>query len=96
MGLNQEQKTKIREDILYFLKRNNYWNNKHTPITNVCNKLSQHPCKYINKLLKELYKDKLIRFKKTKHGLDVYLNIHNISEINEEIKDKIVELNSWK
>lgn len=35
----------IREDILYFLFRNNYWQNRHTPKSNICNKLSQHPCK---------------------------------------------------
>ena len=36
MGSNQ-----IREDILYFLFRNNYWQNRHTPKSNICNKLSQ-------------------------------------------------------
>ena len=59
---------------------------------NICNKLSQHPCKEINTGLKKLYKDKLIRYKKTNHGDDVYLNIHEKSKIEEEIKDKLEQL----
>ena len=88
MGLKKEQIAEIRADILYFLYRNNYWQNRHTPKINICNKLSQHPCKEINTGLKKLYKDKLIRYKKTNHGDDVYLNIHEKSKIEEEIKDK--------
>ena len=71
MGLDEEQEAEIRADILYFLYRNNYWQKRHTPKTNICNKLSQHPCKEINTGLKKLYKDKLIRYKKTNHGDDV-------------------------
>ena len=36
MGVNQ-----IRVDVLFFLFRNNYWQNRHTPKSNICNKLSQ-------------------------------------------------------
>ena len=96
MGLNQEQREEIRVDILYFLYRNNYWQNRHTPKSNICNKLSQHPCKEINKGLKKLYKDKLIRYKKTTHDDDVYLNIHKKSQIENEIKDKLDQLYNWK
>lgn len=95
MGLDQKEKTEIRTDILYFLYRNSYWQNRHTPKSNICNKLSNHPCKYINKELKRLYKAELIRFKKTNHGIDVFLNIHKQSEIYEEIKDKLTQLNTW-
>ncbi len=91
MGINQ-----IREDILYFLYRNNYWQNRHTPKSNICNKLSQHPCKKINKELRQLYKDELIRYKKTNHGDDIYLNIHKKSQIENEIKYKLNQLYNWK
>ena len=96
MGLKKEQIAEIRTDILYFLYRNNYWQNRHTPKINICNKLSQHPCKYINTRLKKLYKDKLIRYKKTNHGNDVYLNIQEKSKIEDEIKDKLEQLYNWK
>ncbi len=96
MGLNQEQQAEIRADILYFLYRNNYWQNKHTPKSNICNKLSQHPCKEVNKQLRQLYKDKLLRYKKTHHGDDIYLNIHEKSKIENEIKHKLDQLYSWK
>ena len=91
MGINQ-----IREDILYFLYRNNYWQNRHTPKSNICNKLSQHPCKKINKELRQLYKDELIRYKKTNHGDDIYLNIHKKLQIENEIKYKLNQLYNWK
>ena len=96
MGLNQEQMVEIRADILYFLYRNNYWQSRHTPKSNICNKLSQHPCKDINSGLKDLYKDKLIRYKKTNHGNDIFLNIHEKSKIEHEIKDKLDQLYNWK
>ena len=31
MGLDEEQRAEVREDILYFLYRNNYWQKRHTP-----------------------------------------------------------------
>ncbi|WP_236951263.1 hypothetical protein [Methanosphaera sp. BMS] len=96
MGLKENEKTEIRKAILFFLYRNHYWQKRHTPISNICNKLSNHPCKYINKELKKLYKDKLIRFKKTNHGTDVFMNIHKKTEIEEEIKDKLEQLNRWQ
>ena len=96
MGLYEEQEAEIRADILYFLYRNNYWQKRHTPKTNICNKLSQHPCKEINRGLKKLYKDGLIRYKKTNHGDDVFLNIHEKSKIEKEIQHKLDELYNWK
>ena len=96
MGLDEEQRAEVRADILYFLYRNNYWQNRHTPKTNISNKLSQHPCKEINRGLKELYKDGLIRYKKTNHGDDVFLNIHEKFQIENEIKDKLDQLYNWK
>lgn len=96
MGLNHEQMAEIRSDILFFLYRNNYWQNRHTPKSNICNKLSQYPCKKINKGLTQLYKAKLIRYKKTNHGDDIFLNIHEKSKIEDEIKHKLNQLYNWK
>ena len=57
MRLTQEQMDEIRKDILFFLFRNNYWQSRHCPHVNICNKLSQHSCKHINKELTKLFKD---------------------------------------
>lgn len=84
--------TIVQEDILFFLYQNRYFNKRHTPISNICNKLSQIPCKYIKNELKNLYKLELIRFKKTKHGNDVYLNVRMKKEIENIISEK---LESW-
>lgn len=84
----------ITKDILFFLYRNHYFNKRHTPISNVCNKLSQIPCKYIKKELNELYKIKLIRYKKTNHGNDVFLNIKKKKEIEDILSDKLDSLYS--
>ena len=62
----------IKIEILFFLYRNHYFNKRHTPVINVCNKLSQIPCKHIKRELNNLYKAKLIRYKKTGHGNDVF------------------------
>ena len=69
--------------ILFFLYRNHYFNKRHTPIINVCNKLSQFPCKQVKKELDNLYKAELVRYKKTGHGKDVYLNIKMKKEIED-------------
>ena len=74
MSKIEEDRQEIRERILFFLYRNSYWQKRHTPKINICNKLSDIPCKYINKELKKLYKEEFIRFKKTNHGEDVFLN----------------------
>ncbi|MBR4447227.1 hypothetical protein [Methanobrevibacter sp.] len=84
--------TIIQEEILFFLYHNKYFNKRHTPISNVCNKLSQIPCKHVKNELKNLYKLKMIRFKKTQHGTDVYLNVKMKKEIENIISEK---LQSW-
>lgn len=72
MSKNKTVPTEVRHNILFFLYRNSYWKNRHTPKENLCNKLSHIPCKEINKELKQLYKDKFIRIKKTFHGDDIF------------------------
>lgn len=97
MRLNEKQRQKIREDILFFLFRNNYWQSRHCPHVNICNKLSQHSCKHINKELKQLFKEEIIRYYPTAHEKDdIYLNIHKKAQIEGEIKDKLNKLYSWK
>ena len=92
MSKNKEDKQEIRERILFFLYRNDYWQKRHTPKINICNKLSDIPCKYINKELRKLYKEEFIRFKKTNHGEDVFLNIKKKKEIENEIKNRLDRL----
>ena len=60
--------TTIMEGVLFFLYRNHYFNKRHTPVVNVCNKLSQFPCKLVKKELNKLFKVEIIRYKKTAHG----------------------------
>ena len=92
MSKNKIDGQEIRERILFFLYRNSYWQKRHTPKVNICNKLSDIPCKYINRELKKLYKEKFIRFKKTNHGKDVFLNIKKKKEIENEIEYKLKQL----
>lgn len=82
----------IQEDILFFLYRKNYFNKRHTPVINVCNKLSRIPCKEIKKELKNLNKLYLVGIKPTAHGKDVFLNIGMIDEIEKIISKKLDEL----
>lgn len=79
----------ITKDILFFLYRNHYFNKRHTPVSNVCNKLSQILCKTIKKELDNLYKVKIVRYKKTHHGKDVFLNVKMKKEIENIISDRV-------
>ena len=56
----------IREIILFFMWQKHYFNKRHTPITNLCNKLSKIPYKLINKEIKRLHAEKIIGYKKNK------------------------------
>lgn len=81
--------TNTIKEVLFFLYRNHYFNKRHTPISNICNKLSQIPCKDIKKELNNLYKIQLVRYKKTNHGKDVFLNVKKKKEIENIISDKL-------
>ena len=96
MSKIEEDRQEIRERILFFLYRNSYWQKRHTPKINICNKLSDIPCKYINKKFKKLYKEEFIRFKKTNHGEDVFLIIKKKREIENEIEDKLNKIGFFK
>lgn len=84
----------IREEVLFFLYRNHYFNKRHTPVVNVCNKLSHIPCKLIKRELDDLIKIKIARYKKTHHGKDVFLNVKMKKEIEEIISDRLDALYS--
>ena len=85
----------IRTKILFFMWKNRYFNKRHTPITNICNKLSEIPCKLINKEIKKLHAERIIGFKKTNHGLDVYLNYKMKKEIRIAIAERLDEYYSF-
>lgn len=87
-------KNTTREDILFFLYRNHYFNKRHCPIINLCNKLSHIPCKYIKKELNNLNKNFIIGFKATHHGKDVFLNVKMKREIENIISDRLDSLYS--
>ena len=54
----------------------------------VCRRLSDIPCKYIKKALKELRKRDIIIFKPTYHGTDVSLNVKKKKEIDPYLNHK--------
>ncbi|AMK15577.1 hypothetical protein [Methanobrevibacter olleyae] len=91
----KKNKKEIGERILFFLYRSNYWQKRHTPIENICNKLSNIPCKYIKKELRIMSKKELIRYKKTHHGVDIFLNIAKKKEIGKEIQGKLNKLKNF-
>lgn len=81
----------IRVKILFFMWKKHYFNKKHTPITNLCNKLSEIPCKLIHKEVKKLHAEKIMGYKKTNHGLDVFLNHRMKDEIQKIIAERLGE-----
>lgn len=83
--LNQEM-VKIR--IITSLHKNHYYNKRHTPVMHVCKRLSNIPCKYIKKALKELKREKIIKVKPTYHGMDVSLNVKKKKEIDHYLNQK--------
>ncbi|WP_407381735.1 hypothetical protein [Methanobrevibacter sp.] len=85
----------VREKILFFMWQKRYFNKKHTPITNLCNKLSEIPCKSINKEVKRLHAENIIGYKKTHHGLDVYLKPSMKKEIQLIIQKRLEEYYSF-
>lgn len=85
----------IRAKILFFMWKNHYFNKRHTPITNLCNKLSEIPCKLINKEVKKLHAERIIGFKKTNHSLDIFLNHKMKEEIRIIIAKRLDEYYSF-
>ena len=81
MGKNNEI-SEIKIKIISSLNNGKYYNKRHTPIGNVCKRLSNIPCKKIKKAIKELKKEKIITVKPTYHGADVSLNVKKKKEID--------------
>lgn len=82
---NQEM---IKKRIIKSLHKDRYYNKRHTTVMHVCKRLSNIPCKYIKKILKELRKEEIIIFKPTYHGLDVSLNVKKKKEIDHYLNQK--------
>ncbi|WP_409200863.1 hypothetical protein [Methanobrevibacter sp. DSM 116169] len=89
---NKKYEQYIEKEILYSLYRKKYFGKRHTPIKNLCGRLSYIPCKKINKIVKKLFKKGLIGIKNTSHDKDIYLNISRKKEIEEIISDLLDEL----
>ncbi|MBR2558016.1 MAG: hypothetical protein IKE95_06600 [Methanobrevibacter sp.] len=90
MGKNSKlDETKIK--IINSLNNGKYYNKRHTPMDNVCKRLTQIPCKKIKKAIKELRKEEIIKIKPTYHGADVSLNVKKKKEIDEYLKKNLIK-----
>lgn len=82
----------LQKEIVFSLYRNRYFSKRHTPMDNVCKRLSEIPCKEIRMEVKNLMKMELILPKQTAHGFDIRLNVKMKKEIESLIEEKIKEL----
>ena len=79
---NNKELVEIKTKIIQSLNNGKYYNKRHTPINNVCKRISSVPCKKIKRAVKELRKEKIIIIKPTYHGMDVCLNVKMKKEID--------------
>ena len=82
---------RIKATILYHLRRKKVIGKVHTHFDTIKKGFPSHLGKDINKIAKELNKQKLILIKPAPYGLQVSLNKEKIKEIDEFIF-KILEL----
>lgn len=82
MGKNSEI-SEIKIKIIYSLNNGKYYNKRHTPIDNVCKRLTPIPCKDVKKAIKELRKEEIVNLKPTYHGTDICLNVKKKKKIFE-------------
>jgi hypothetical protein len=82
----------IQREIIFSLFRTRHIGKKHTPIDNVCKRLSKIPCKQIRENVKSLIKKYLILPYPTGHDPDIRLNPKKMGEIKEIIEEKMLEL----
>ncbi|MBZ9570398.1 hypothetical protein KQY27_02420 [Methanobrevibacter sp. TMH8] len=82
----------VQEEILFSLFRTRHIGKKHTPINNVCKRLTKFPCKQIRHDIKSLMKQGLILPYPTGHDPDVRLNPKKMNEIKEIIRLKILTI----
>ena len=78
---------KIKATILYHLRRKKVLGNTHTHFDTLKKGFPSHLGKDIEKIAKELIKNKWILTKTTSYGLQVSLNKERIKEIEKYIKD---------
>ena len=82
MGKNSEI-SEIKIKIISSLNNGKYYNKRHTPIDNVCKRLTPIPCKDVKKAIKELRKEEIVNLKPTYHGTDICLNVKKKKKIFE-------------
>ncbi|MGC9517441.1 MAG: hypothetical protein ACP5C3_07080 [Methanomicrobiales archaeon] len=85
----------LSKEILFSMHRKGYYNQKHTPVNYVCKRLPKYSCKLVKKTIRNLIKESLIVPYKTKHGLDIYLNINKAKKIKKIIKPLEDEINQF-
>jgi len=88
MDFNDEEK--IRATILYHLRRKKIIGGVHTHFDTLKKGFPLHLGKEINKVSKQMIKEKLLITKPTSYGLQVSLNKNKVKEI-EEFIFKIME-----
>ena len=87
-----KENLEIQKEIIFSLFRTRHIGNKHTPIDNVCKRLTKIPCKQIRYNIKFLIKKYLVLPYPTGHDSDIRLNPKKMEEIKEIIEEKMNEL----
>jgi hypothetical protein len=76
----------LQKEIIFALYRRRYFGKRHTPIDNICKRLSDYSCKEVRREVKNLMKQGLILPKSTNHGFDIRLNAKMKTKIEFLIK----------
>lgn len=79
----------LQKEIIFSLYRRRYFGKRHTPINNICKRLSEYSCKEIRREVKNLIKQGIILPKPTAHDPDIRLNVQMKDTIDFIIKEKI-------
>ncbi|MGL4669764.1 MAG: hypothetical protein ACRCVG_04120 [Methanobacteriaceae archaeon] len=87
-----KEAVKIQEEIVFSLFRTKHIGKRHTPIKNLCKRLTPISCKDVNKELKVLLKQGIVLPYKTNHGFDVRLNYKEIKKIEIIITERMKKL----
>ena len=85
----------IQMEILYSLRRTGHIGSRHTPIKNVCRRLSHYECKKITREIRNLIKKELILPYITHHDKDIRLNPKKMKIIKEITGDKWKDLHDF-
>lgn len=85
----------VQKKILFSLFRTRHIGSKHTPIINMCKRLSNIDCKQIRHEIKNLMKQSLIIPYSTGHDPDIRLNPRKMKKIKEIIEEYINDLNNF-